>query len=237
MIDIQNLTKEFNGISALNIPHLAIGNGEAVGIVGNNGAGKTTLFKSILDLLKPDSGSVSIEGIDVNFSADWQNHLNAFIDESFLIEFLKPKEYLSFVLKMKRSRVDVEELLSRHQEFSNQDIDQSTKYIRNLSTGTKVRIGVLSLLAGDPKYLLLDEPFAHLDPTSQAKLRKLIREQKEKGRSVIVSSHNLQNIRESCDRVILLEKGELKFDVAVDDANMERLATYFDTWAGISPSM
>lgn len=228
MIKIQNLTKSFNGITALNIDDLEIRPGECVGIVGNNGAGKTTLFKSILDLLKPDNGYVSIEDVHVNISADWQNHLNAFIDESFLIEFLKPQEYLTFILKMKNSRFSVEELLQNYDEFSNKDIDDNKKYIRDLSTGTKVRIGVLSLLAGDPKYMIMDEPFAHLDPTSQAKLRKLIRTQKDEGRCVIVSSHNLQNIAESCDRVILIEAGQVMYDVAVNDESMRKLGEYFD---------
>lgn len=228
MIKIQNLTKSFNGITALNIDDLEIRPGECIGIVGNNGAGKTTLFKSILDLLKPDGGYVSIEDVHVNISADWQNHLNAFIDESFLIEFLKPQEYLTFILKMKNSRFGVEELLQNYAEFSNKDIDDNKKYIRDLSTGTKVRIGVLSLLAGDPKYMIMDEPFAHLDPTSQAKLRKLIRTQKDEGRCVIVSSHNLQNIAESCDRVILIEAGQVMYDVAVNDESMRKLGEYFD---------
>ncbi|MEP1033965.1 ATP-binding cassette domain-containing protein [Ekhidna sp.] len=228
MIKIQNLTKSFNGISALSIEDLEIHPGECVGIVGNNGAGKTTFFKSVLDLLKPDSGFVAVEDVHVNISADWQNHLNAFIDESFLIEFLKPKEYLTFILKMKKSQFDVEELLANYSDFSNKDITENKKYIRDLSTGTKVRIGVLSILAGDPKYMIMDEPFAHLDPTSQAKLRKLIRAQKEKGRCVIVSSHNLQNIAESCDRVILIEAGQVKYDVEVNDVNMRKLGAYFD---------
>ncbi len=227
MIKVKNLQKSFSGILALDIPNLEISPGECVGIIGNNGAGKTTLFKSILDLLKPDSGYVSIEDMPVNVSADWQNHLNAFIDESFLIEFLKPKEYLEFILKMKKSTGNVEELLANYADFSNQDIDQNKKYIRDLSTGTKVRIGVLSLLAGDPKYLIMDEPFAHLDPTSQAKLRKLIRSQKEAGRCVIVSSHNLQNIAESCDRVILIEAGKIRYDVTVNDENIQKLNDYF----------
>ena len=184
--------------------------------------------KPILDLLKPDQGYVSVEDVHVSISADWQNHLNAFIDESFLIEFLKPKEYLGFILKMKNSAFTVDELISKYSEFSNKDIDDNQKYIRDLSTGTKVRIGVLSILAGDPKYLILDEPFAHLDPTSQAKLRKLIRSQKEDGRSVIVSSHNLQNIAESCDRVILIEAGKVKYDVTTNDENMKMLGEYFD---------
>ncbi|WP_425389765.1 ATP-binding cassette domain-containing protein [Ekhidna sp.] len=228
MIKIQNLKKSFAGVKALDIEALEIHPGECVGVVGNNGAGKTTFFKSVLDLLKPDDGYVSVEDVPVNVSADWQNHLNAFIDESFLIEFLRPKEYLSFILKMKNSPFDVEQLLSEYAEFSNKDIDENKKYIRDLSTGTKVRIGVLSLLAGDPKYIIMDEPFAHLDPTSQAKLRKLIRAQKEKGRCVIVSSHNLQNIAESCDRVILIEGGQVKYDVEVSDESMMKLGEYFD---------
>lgn len=227
MIRIEKLSKSFDGKIALDIEHLQINPGECVGVVGNNGAGKTTLFLSILDLLKPDRGFVEVEGQHVNVSADWQNHLNAFIDESFLIEFLLPKEYLSFILKMKHSSMNVEQLLRENASFSNEDINESKKYIRDLSTGTKVRIGVLSLLAGNPKYLMMDEPFAHLDPTSQARLQKLIREQKEKGRSVLVSSHNLQNIAESCDRVILLEKGKIKFDGPVSPESTKQLMEYF----------
>lgn len=227
MIIIKNLKKSFGGKVALDIESLEIKHGECIGVVGNNGAGKTTLFKTILDLLKPDEGYVSVEGELVNESDSWQKDLNAFVDESFLIEFLKPKEYLKFILAAKDSDFDVEELLSKYAEFSNSDINESTKYIRDLSTGTKVRVGVLSLLAGDPKYMIMDEPFAHIDPTSQTRLRKLIRSQKEQGRSVIVSSHNLQNIAESCDRVILIEAGKIKYDVPVDDENMKMLGEYF----------
>ena len=228
MIKVSNLKKSFNGVNALDIESLEIQPGECIGVVGNNGAGKTTFFKSVLDLLKPDQGYVSVEDVHVNLSADWQNHLNAFVDESFLIEFLKPKEYLSFILKMKNSTIGVEELLEKYADFSNDDINQNKKYIRDLSTGTKVRVGVLSLMAGSPKYMIMDEPFAHLDPTSQAKLRKLIRSQKAEGRCVIVSSHNLQNIAESCDRVILIESGMVKYDVRVTDENMHMLGAYFD---------
>lgn len=227
MIRIKNLKKSFNGKQALAIESLEINHGECVGIVGNNGAGKTTLFKSILDLVKPDGGYVSVEGELVSESDSWQNHLNAFIDESFLVEFLKPKEYLKFVLEAKKSKISVSDLLVRFSDFSNSDIDESKKFIRDLSTGTKVRIGVLSLLAGDPKYIIMDEPFAHIDPTSQVRLRKLIRAQKEEGRSVIVSSHNLQNIAESCDRVILIENGSVKYDVAVNPVSMKELDDYF----------
>ncbi len=227
MIKVKGLKKSFEGKQALDIVSIEIGAGESIGIVGNNGAGKTTLFKSILDLLKPDDGYVEVEGKKISESQDWQGCLNAFIDETFLIEFLKPKEYLEFVLQTKNSEVGVDELLESYREFSNQDIDDNEKYIRDLSTGTKIRVGILSLLAGSPKYLLMDEPFAHLDPTSQARLRKLIRKQKEDGKTVIVSSHNLQNIAESCDRVILIEKGRVVSDIEVTESSMRKLGEYF----------
>ncbi|MEM6642674.1 MAG: ABC transporter ATP-binding protein [Bacteroidota bacterium] len=228
MIKIENLKKSFDNKLALDIPKLQIAPGEALGIVGNNGAGKTTLFKTILDLLKPDSGYVSINDFHVNINAEWQQVLNAFIDESFLIEFLKPKEYLSFVLKVRDAKESVDDLLQIYADFSNDDINTSTKLIRDLSTGTKVRIGILSTMIGTPQYCILDEPFAHIDPTSQAKLRKLIRSKQQEGRCMIVSSHNLQNIAESCDRVILIESGCIKYDVEVSDDNIKMLGDYFE---------
>ena len=227
MIAVNNVKKSFDGKLALNIEELETGYGESIGVVGNNGAGKTTFFKSILDLIQPDEGEIKIESKNVRKSDQWQSHLNAFIDETFLIDFLKPKEYLSFVLKTKDSPISVEQLLEKYGEFSNTDIDESKKLIRDLSTGTKVRIGVLSLLAGNPKFLILDEPFAHLDPTSQARLRKLIKKLKEEGKTVIVSSHNLHNIAESCERVILIESGEVKHAVQVSESTMKYLHNYF----------
>lgn len=228
MIKINNLQKSFGSKAALSIDGLEIKNGECVGIVGNNGAGKTTLFKCILDLIKPDQGSVSLDGVVVGESDDWQIHLNAFLDESFLIEFLKPKEYLGFVLKMKKSSLDVDELLASNSSFSNADIDESEKFIRDLSTGTKIRIGVLSLLAGNPNYLLLDEPFAHLDPSSQVRLGRLLKSQKEQGKTILLSSHNLQNIAETCDRIILIENGRVIEDKEVNELSMAELASYFE---------
>lgn len=228
MIQIRNLTKTFGKQVALDIPKLEVLEGECIGIVGNNGAGKTTLFKLMLDLLKPETGRVSIDGEQVEQSSSWKQSLNAFIDESFLIDFLTPKEYLQFVLAAKNDEQSVENLLSHYPAFSNGDIEESRKYIRDLSTGTKVRVGVYSLLAGNPKYLLLDEPFAHIDPTSQKRLSKLLLNQKELNRTVIVSSHNLQNIADCCDRMILLEDGKIRWDVSVNDKAMADLTAYFD---------
>ena len=129
MIAVNNVKKSFDGKLALNIEELETGYGESIGVVGNNGAGKTTFFKSILDLIQPDEGEIKIESKNVRKSDQWQSHLNAFIDETFLIDFLKPKEYLSFVLKTKDSPISVEQLLEKYGEFSNTDIDESKKFV------------------------------------------------------------------------------------------------------------
>ena len=97
MIEIKNLKKSFGETCACDIPSLKIEKGEIIGLVGNNGAGKTTLFRLLLDLLKADEGSVELKGIRVDESEDWKHFTSAFIDNGFLIDFLTPEEYLSFV--------------------------------------------------------------------------------------------------------------------------------------------
>lgn len=228
MIRITNLKKSFDQSPVLEIDELILKEGESVGIVGNNGAGKTTLFSLILDLLKPDDGNVEIDGMQVGIGTDWKESVHAYLDETFLIDFLRPFEYLDFIRQMRDEHRTIPEILEEYADFVNEDIHQNRRLIRDLSTGTKVRVGILSLMFGKAKYLIMDEPFAHLDPTSQARLRKLIKKLQGAGKGVIVSSHNLQNISEACDRVVLIEQGRITSDERVDEGSMQKLSTYFE---------
>ena len=97
MINIQNISKIYGTAKVLNIQELTIPKGETFGLVGNNGAGKTTLFSLLLDLIEPSSGSIQIDGIQVNKSENWKNKVSAFIDDSFLIGYLTPEEYFYFL--------------------------------------------------------------------------------------------------------------------------------------------
>lgn len=228
MIQIQQLTKDFSGKRALDINQLTFQQGECIGIVGNNGAGKTTLFRTILDLLPPTSGSVEIFGMAVKNSDHWKSGAHAFVDEGFLIDFLKPIEYLEFIAKtIGVGKQAVVELLEEYAEFVNDDIRSNSKMIRELSTGSKVRVGVLSTLIGDPKLIILDEPFAHLDPTSQSRLMKMVREKAESGVTMILSSHNLQSVVDVCTRIVLIEAGQVKMDVSTGSDTLEALESYF----------
>lgn len=228
MIRIQELTKEFAGKRALDIKELQFNQGECVGIVGNNGAGKTTLFRTVLDLLPPSTGSVEIFGKPVKNSDHWKSGVHAFVDEGFLIDFLKPVEYLKFIGKaIGVNKESVTQLLQEYAEFVNDDIRDNSKMIRELSTGSKVRVGVLSTLLGDPKMIILDEPFAHLDPTSQSRLMKMVRAKAKEGVTMILSSHNLQSVVDVCSRIVLIEGGQVKMDVGTGSDTLEALEAYF----------
>ncbi|MGN6539653.1 MAG: ATP-binding cassette domain-containing protein, partial [Ginsengibacter sp.] len=130
MISIENLKKIYNGVTVLNIPHLEIPTGQSFGLVGNNGAGKTTLFSLILDLIAPNTGSVSNNGIIVNESEDWKRFTGAFIDESFLISYLTPEEYFYFIGELRGlNKSDVNEFLQQFTELFNGEILNKRKYI------------------------------------------------------------------------------------------------------------
>src|SRR5664279_2216774 len=100
MIQVNNLTKVYNGVTVLNLPALTIPQGESFGLVGNNGAGKTTFFRLILDLIEATSGEVEIDSKKVMRNDDWKSITGSFLDEGFLIDFLTPEEYFNFVAKL-----------------------------------------------------------------------------------------------------------------------------------------
>ena len=130
MIEIQNLKKSFGEKCACDIPQLSIGSGEIIGLVGNNGAGKTTRFRLLLDLLKPDNGEVTLEGINVQQSEDWKTFTGAYIDNGFLIDFLTPEEYFSFINRISGIKTDnVKELEERYSE----PLPAVTQSVENLS--------------------------------------------------------------------------------------------------------
>lgn len=230
IIEIKNVKKRYNGKQALNVDSLQIKSGECVGVVGNNGAGKSTLFRAIVDLVKPDEGVVWIADEPVQQSQHWKNLLHAFLDESFLISFMRPDEYFLFIGKTAGLNKEMTKTqLARYPELMNEDIAGSTKLIRELSTGSKIRVGILAALLGNPKILILDEPFAHLDPGSQARLGKLLKRlYTEEGMAVLLSSHNLHNIAQVCSRIVLIENGMVVDDRRADEEAVQALSGYFE---------
>ena len=229
MIEIRNITKTYNKETVLKIDSLKINSGQTFGLVGNNGAGKTTLFSTLLDLIKPTTGEVLNNGINVRTSEDWKSFTSAFLDESFLISYLMPEEYFYFVGELRNfSKKQVDEFLKQFEDLFNGEILGGKKFIRDLSKGNQKKVGIVAALIGDPEVIILDEPFANLDPTTQIRLKKIIKTLSQKvGVTVLVSSHDLQDVTEVSDRIVLLEKGLVIKDIKKTKKTLQDLESYF----------
>ncbi len=237
MITANNLQKSYNGIVVLDLPELTIHKAEVFGLVGNNGAGKTTFFSLILDLIRATKGKVLINEIPVAKSEEWKEQTGAYIDESFTIGYLTSDEYFAFIGELRGLNAsDIGVFLKRYEEFFNGEILGKKKFIRDFSKGNQKKVGVVGALMGAPEVIVLDEPFANLDPSSQFQLRKIIKEYAEEFQSTfLISSHTLDNITDVCQRIVILEKGEMVKDVQKTDTTLSELKEFF-TGEKVKPS-
>ena len=231
MLTINNLTKRFGTKVAVNIADYTIAQSTMLGLVGNNGAGKTTLFRLILDLLQADEGTVHIDGINVAKSEEWKQHTGAFIDDSFLIDYLTPEEYFYFLGRaygLKKEEVDAR--LAPFARFMNGEVLGQKKLIRDFSRGNKQKIGIIGAMLHRPSLLILDEPFNFLDPSSQSVIKHVLAEyNKESGATILVSSHNLNHTTDVCPRIALLENGIIIRDIDNSAHTAEQeLESYFN---------
>lgn len=227
LLELKNLKKEYGKQIVLDIENLSIDKGECVGIVGNNGAGKTTAFSLILDLIQASEGAVLSKNMDVSKTEEWKTYTSAFLDETFLIDFLTPNEYFDFVGGLHNwTKGQVKEFISQFDEFFNGEIDGVKKYIRDLSKGNQKKVGIVGALIGNPEIVILDEPFASLDPTTQIRLKKLIRERLD-NHTFLISSHDLTHVAEVCSRIVILEKGKLVMDNLKTEETIQKMTEYF----------
>ena len=233
MIKTTNLSKKYNSKEVLNISTLEIPKGQSFGLVGNNGAGKTTYFSLLLDLIQPTTGQIENNSVIVSESEDWKPFTSAFIDESFLIGYLTPEEYFYFIGDLRgQNKQDVDNLLAQFEDFFHGEILNQKKYLRDLSKGNQKKAGIVAALIGNPEVIILDEPFANLDPTTQIRLKQIIKDLAEQqGVTVLVSSHDLLHVTDVCERIVVLDKGEVVKDIKTSEATLKELEAHF---SGIS---
>jgi len=230
MIKVTNLIKTYHQKTVLNISDLIINNGDFFGLVGNNGAGKTTLLRLMLDLIRADRGEVRSDEYVVASTELWKDYTGSYLDEGFLIEYLTPEEFFSFIAEEYRlSREVMESRLAAFSDFFNGEVfGQRKKYIRDFSKGNRQKIGVASALLTEPGVLILDEPFNSLDPTSQILLKRMLSDYNRKyGATIIISSHDLNHVTEICTRIAIIEKGIIIRDLQNNGQAMVELADYF----------
>ena len=183
------------------------GSGESLAAEHREGSGESLA-------VVPDDLS-SVPRINPAESEAWKQHVGAYIDEGFLIDFLTPEEYFAFLGKVSGiSKQEVEQRLQQFERFSAGEIFGQKKLIRNLSAGNKMKVGIISALLRRPEIVILDEPFNFLDPTSQLVLKHVLTDySKETGAIILISSHNLQHTIDISTRIALLEHGSIIRDL------------------------
>ncbi len=229
MITLQTLTKKYKDQVVLNIGHLEIPKGQSFGLVGNNGAGKTTLFSLLLDLIQPTTGHIVNQGVQVDKSEAWKPFTASFIDESFLIGYLTPEEYFYFIGELRgQKKGAVDALLAQFADFFHGEILGQKKYLRDLSKGNQKKAGIIASLIGNPEVIILDEPFANLDPSTQIRLKGILKNlASQQDVTVLVSSHDLIHVTEVCERIVVLNKGVVVKDIQTSAQTLKELENFF----------
>ena len=207
VLKIDNLTKLYSNRAALSHASFEINEGEIVGFIGPNGSGKTTCIKSIFGLISYDEGSIEIMGISTKDRCNALKYVNGIVENPEFYKYLTGKENLRQVANMydgEYSDYKLDELLTLVDLYDRKD-DKVGKY----SLGMKQRLGVAQALINDPKVLILDEPTNGLDPEGIKLLRDIMKKVASQGTSVFVSSHQLAELDNVCDRFIIISKGQI----------------------------
>ena len=218
MIELKNLTKSFNGKKVLNGINLTIEKGKTTAIIGGSGQGKSVILKHIIGLIKPDSGEILVEGVNiVNIDNNGLNEVRKKFGFLFqfaaLFDSMTVGENVGFGLKekTKMSREEIDKIvIEKLRDVGLKDVED--KMPSELSGGMKRRVGLARALAMNPEIIIYDEPTAGLDPILSDAINNLIRDTQEKfGVTSIVASHDIPGIYKIAHQVALLHGGDIKF--------------------------
>lgn len=219
MIEFRNVTKQYGSLVALDSLTLKIGEGEIFGFIGPNGAGKSTAMKILACLTRPDSGSASVNGLDVTLSGAQIRTLVGYMPDFLgVYDDLTVDEYLQFFasafkIARARRRVVVDSVL----ELTDLT-EKKHAMVDSLSRGMQQRLGVARVLIHEPRVLLLDEPASGLDPRARIEMRELLTELGRMGKTIMVSSHILSELAEMCTSIGIIERGKLLYSGSIEDA-------------------
>lgn len=226
MIRIENLTKQYGKFTAVDNLFLEIKEGEIFGFVGPNGAGKTTALKMIATLLKPTSGSIYIDDIDVSQNIKEARNSIGYMPDFFgVYDNLKVDEYLEFYADIaglsknekKKMLGDLLDLVDLYQKVD--------AYVDSLSRGMKQRLCLARSLIHNPKFLILDEPASGMDPRARVQMKDILRELKRMGKTILISSHILPELAELCTSIGIIERGKIVISGTVDEIMKKVMGT------------
>jgi ABC-2 type transport system ATP-binding protein len=219
-IQISNLTKTYGSQKAIDNITFNAGNHEIVGFLGPNGAGKSTTLKIVTGYMRADSGAVMINGIDVNRQPLEIKKKIGYLPESNPLYYeMYVREYLGFIAELHEIRKNVKNRIEEVIEITGLRIE-SNKKTGELSKGYKQRVGLAAALVHDPDVFILDEPTSGLDPNQIIEIRQVIKDL-GKNKTVLFSSHILQEVESICDRIVIINKGHIVADDSL--ANLKLL--------------
>lgn len=212
-IQISSLTKNYGNQKALDSVSFSIKNGEVVGLLGPNGAGKSTLMKSVTGAIIPDAGEIKVDEFSVlNQPIETKRRIGFLPENNPLYYEMYVREYLKFVADIRKEKKERIEDVIQKVGLS----PESHKKIGQLSKGYKQRVGLAQAILSNPDILILDEPTNGLDPNQILEIREVIREI-GKSKTVILSTHIMQEVEALCSRVILLNNGKIVSDSPIEE--------------------
>jgi ABC-2 type transport system ATP-binding protein len=209
LVEIAELTKEFNGTLAVDNISFEIYEGEVLGLLGANGAGKTTTLQMLLGLTTPTSGAVRLFGLDMNDNREEilkrVNFSSSYVSLPFSLTVYENLQVFAMLYEIKERKSKIMDML---RTFEIEDLMH--KPVRRLSSGQITRVCLAKSLLNDPEVLFLDEPTASLDPDIADKTRRLLKDiTKDRGVAILYTSHNMKEMEEICNRVIFMDRGHI----------------------------
>lgn len=205
-IRLESVTKSYKGVCVLNKVTESFSGGNIYGIIGRNGSGKTMLFKAICGFIKLDSGFVEIDGKVIGKDIDFPSNTGIMIEAPCFTGYLSGTQNLKNLAAIRRKIGENE--IKEAMNMVGLDYD-SKKKVRQYSMGMKQRLGIAQAIMENPDILVLDEPTNALDEEAVEIFRKVLMSEKEKGKIVLLASHNREDIEILCDKVLKMEKGIL----------------------------
>ena len=223
MIDIENITKKFNDNTAVHNLSLKIKEGEIYGLLGSNGAGKSTTINILLGFLKPDSGKAIINNIDIASNFIKARECIGYISENVsLYPHLSGLENLDYFCKLNGKNLPASELRKLLEKCGLQNEVHHNR-MKTYSKGMRQKVGIAIALAKKAKVYLLDEPASGLDPLASNELSTLLKNLSNEGASILMASHDIFRVRETCNRIGIIKKGELVKEMQTSDVSTKQL--------------
>lgn len=205
ILEVNQISKRFGETRAVDELSFEVRPGEIFGLLGPNGAGKTTSIRMILDIFKPDAGNIKI--LDGGMTEEKKNHIGYLPEERGLYQDIPLERCLVFLAGLK----GMEEQIAHqklHTYFEQFDLYESRdKKVKELSKGMQQKAQLISALIHDPELIIIDEPFTALDPVNTEMVKRILREKRDEGKAIIMSTHQMSQVEELCDRILLINQG------------------------------